>query len=94
MKKRSNSSTGPVPIYMRITLDGKRSEISCKRSCPDPEKWISSAGCMSGTKESVRTLNAHLDALQNEVFEIYKTLLQTESVITAEIIKAHLTGTV
>ncbi|GAC1425534.1 MAG: site-specific integrase [Flavisolibacter sp.] len=58
----------------------------------DPAKWISSSGRMGGTKENVRTLNAHLEALQNQVYEIYKSLLQTEGAITADIIKARLTG--
>jgi len=47
---------------------------------------------MSGTKESVHILNAHLDTLQNQVFEVYKTLLQKEASISAAIIKPLLLG--
>ncbi|GAC1707108.1 MAG: hypothetical protein NVS9B7_18690 [Flavisolibacter sp.] len=58
----------------------------------DPAKWISSYGRMSGTKENVRIINANLEALQNQVYEIYKSLLQTANTITADIIKSRLTG--
>ena len=41
---------------------------------------------MTGAKESTRSLNAYLDALQ-KVYDIYKTLLQGETEISAEEIK-------
>jgi hypothetical protein len=47
---------------------------------------------MTRAKESIRTLNGHLDALQNKVYEVYKTLLQGELEISAERIKNKLTG--
>ena len=28
LKKRSDYSNGPLPIYLRITVDGKRAEIA------------------------------------------------------------------
>jgi hypothetical protein len=92
LKKRNNLSSGPDPVNLHITVDGKRAELSCKRSYPDPEKCISASGRMSGTKESVHILNAHLDTLQNQVFEVYKTLLQKEASISAAIIKPLLLG--
>jgi len=47
---------------------------------------------MTGTKESVKSLNAHLDLLQHKVYDSYKMLLQEDGVITAERIKNRLTG--
>ena len=41
---------------------------------------------MTGAKESTRSLNAYLDALQNKVYG-YKALLQGEMEISAEEIK-------
>src|SRR5687768_10716197 len=94
LKKPKNYSKGPVPIYMRITVNCKRAELSTKRVCDDLEKWNSSSGRMTGAKESIRTLNAHLEALQNKVYDVYKTLLQGELEISAERIKNKLTGVV
>jgi hypothetical protein len=52
-------SKRPVAIYMRITADGKRSEITTGRSC-EPEKWIVATGRINGKKEDARFLNAYL----------------------------------
>lgn len=63
LKKPKTSIKGAYPIYMRITVDSKRTEVSTKRDC-EPEKWNSSAGRAKGTREDIRTLNAYLDSLQ------------------------------
>jgi hypothetical protein len=62
LKKPRNYVKGAVPIYMRITIDGARTEISSKRVCEDPQKWNSQAGRMVGVKESTRHLNSFLDS--------------------------------
>lgn len=56
LKKQKNFTKGAQPIYMRITVDSKRTEISTKRDC-EPEKWSSGAGRAKGTKEDTKTLN-------------------------------------
>ena len=86
LKKPKNYQKGPLPIYMRLTIDGKRAELATKRVCDDPFKWNTSAGRMAGNKEAVRTLNAHLDILQGRLYETYKDFLQEGKVITAETI--------
>ena len=64
LRKPKSYSSGPVDIYLRITVNGKRTEISTNRSV-DPSKWISKAFKVKGHSEDARILNAHLDALQN-----------------------------
>ncbi|CAM3788245.1 site-specific integrase [Pontibacter korlensis] len=49
LKKPKNYQTGPVPIYLRVTVAGKRAELTTSRSV-EPERWISSAGRAIGTK--------------------------------------------
>jgi hypothetical protein len=94
LKKRSNYVQGALPIYMRITVDGERIEISTKRYCDDPTKWNSSSGRINGTKENVKTINSHLDILQSKVYHIHSQLLQKDETVTAEIIKNKLLGIV
>lgn len=31
MKKQKNYQSGPAPIYMRITFNGKRAEATCRQ---------------------------------------------------------------
>ena len=51
-----------MPIYMRITVSGKRVDISVGRDC-DPVKWNNHAGRAIGTKEEIKALNNYLDSL-------------------------------
>lgn len=92
LKKPRNYSRGEVPIYMRITVNGERTEISSKRVCDDPQKWNAHAGRMIGNKESIRSLNSFLDCLQQKVFTAYQSLLNSDEVITPEKIKNKVLG--
>lgn len=92
LKRRSNYVIGNLPIYIRITINGKRVEITAQREC-EPEKWNIAAGRKNGTKEDVRILNAYLDTLQAKIYEIHRRLVEADEEITAEIIRNHLNGT-
>lgn len=86
LKKRKSYKNGPVGIYMRITVDGRRSEITTGRSC-EPEKWSISAGRSSGKTEESRTLNAYLTDLKTKIYEIHRQLVQKDEIITADIVR-------
>lgn len=66
LRKPKNYSKGPLPIYLRITVDAQRTELSTKRHCSEPDKWNSSAGRMSGTKEGVRSINSYLGCIAEQ----------------------------
>ncbi len=78
-------------IYLRVTVDQQRAELSTKRIC-DPKRWNSQTGRMSGTKEDARAVNAYLDTLQSKVYEINRILIEANENVTAEAIKNKLTG--
>jgi len=40
LRKQKNYKEGPIAIFMRITVNGKRAETSTGREC-DPTKWSS-----------------------------------------------------
>ncbi len=91
LKKPKVYTSGSIPIYIRITVDGHRSEISSGRESL-PEKWNSSAGRCSGTKEEAKTLNSYLDTMQAKFYEIHRRLLDTNEIVSAEVIKNMFTG--
>jgi hypothetical protein len=66
LKKRYTYKNGPITIYLRFTVDGRRAETSTGKSC-DPNRWNAQAGRAAGTKEDTRVLNAYLDKLQSKV---------------------------
>jgi hypothetical protein len=54
LKKSKINANGLVPIYLRITIAGLRTDISSKRFI-DPAKWNNLSQKVSGTSEEVRS---------------------------------------
>jgi integrase len=91
LKKPKNYQNGLVPIYLRITVNGKRAETSTGREC-EPNLWNSTAGRFKGTKEEIKSFNAYLDNLQAQVYEAHGQLTEAAGTITAESLKNKLLG--
>ena len=64
--KKNAAPSSAFAIYLRITVDGKRVEISMQREC-DPEKWNLTTSRCIGNKEDAKILNAYLDTVQKKV---------------------------
>ena len=90
-KKNKISQDGKAPIYMRITVNGKRSQISIKRKVA-VEKWNSEAGKVVGKSMEVRELNRYLNSLENKIFKIQQKLLEDNRPISALLFKNIFTG--
>ncbi|HEV7383117.1 MAG TPA: site-specific integrase [Dyadobacter sp.] len=91
LKKRSNYVSGNLPVYMRISVNGTRSEMSMGRDC-DPEKWNTVSGRKTGTKSDTKEFNAYLDTVQSKVYQVYRSLLETGAELSAENVRNVLTG--
>ncbi|QEM02989.1 site-specific integrase [Mucilaginibacter rubeus] len=91
IRKPKNYKNGPMPIWVRITVNGKRAETPSGRGC-EPEQWNGSAGRRKGTKEEVRSFNAYLDDLQAKVYEAHRQLTEADELITAETIRNKFMG--
>jgi integrase len=91
LKKPKNHQNGLVPIYLRITVNGKRAETSTGREC-EPTLWNNTAGRFKGTKEEIKSFNAYLDNLQAQVYEAHGQLTEGGGMITAESLKNKLLG--
>lgn len=91
LKKPKNYVKGNLPIYMRVTVEAERIELSTLRDC-EPERWNSNAGRVNGVKEEVKSLNVYLDSLQAKVYEVYRSLLDKSEPITADNIRKKLRG--
>jgi site-specific recombinase XerD len=91
IRKQKNYKGGAMPIYMRITVSGKRVDISVGRDC-DPVKWNNHAGRAIGTKEEIKALNNYLDSLQTKLRNAHQTLIDTNQQVTTESLHNQLTG--
>jgi len=91
LKKPQDYVDGLLPIYLRITVDGVRKEMSTKRFW-DPEKWNVKANRAIGTKEQVKNLNAYLDLLQNKAYDARTHLIDRGKIVTALAIRNIISG--
>lgn len=91
LKKRGNYEGGLIPVYMRVTAGGKRTEFATQREW-DPAKWNAAAGRANGTKEEAKELNAFLDSLKAKVYEAQRKLVDEGEVVTTDSIREIITG--
>ncbi|WP_229248835.1 site-specific integrase [Dyadobacter sandarakinus] len=91
LKKPRNYQDASIPIYLRVTVDGKRSEIATGREC-EPKVWNAAAGRMLGNKEVVKSLNAYLGNLEQQFLDAQASLVREGEFATAESIKNRFLG--
>ena len=89
LRNATDLRPGALPLYVRITIDGKRTEWSIQRKC-EPDKWNQVAQKMIGTKQEAVQLNQYLDVLRTNIFEIHKEYILKNIPLTPEIVKQKL----
>ena len=82
VKRSKMIGNGTAPVYLRVTVDGERIEISSKRYV-NPDKWNANGQKLSGTGEEVRSLNNYLKTLEHQVYEIHRHLIEKKLPLTA-----------
>jgi len=80
-----------APIYARVTVNGRRAEISLKRQC-NPESWDDRSHRIKGRNPEATRLNNYLDAKYAKLLECYEELLKEDAIITARAIKSRFLG--
>lgn len=91
--KDKQNALGLAPLYLRVTVDGKRAKVSLIIYV-DPQKWKAGNGRLKGTSEEAKRVNAAIDSFEYRARTIYNHLLGKGKLVTAEAIKDELTGTV
>ncbi|TMI75117.1 MAG: hypothetical protein E6H09_02175 [Bacteroidetes bacterium] len=92
VKKPKNYGKGLAPIYLRISVDGKRTEVSTGRETDPDNDWISDAGRVKNHGEKNKQLNKYLDSLQSKLYDAYQALIREDRIITVETLKNKYTG--
>jgi site-specific recombinase XerD len=91
LKQPKNQTDDVRFIYLKITVDGKANELSTKRKC-EVSKWNAHSGRATGNKEAIKELNNFLDALEHQVYQAKRRLIESGRVLSAQAIKDILTG--
>lgn len=89
LKRNKVNNKGEVPVYLRITIDGKRMEISTKRTIL-PTMWNSQSQSVKGSSEASKSLNFYLKTFEQKIFDVYHGLLRESDIVTCEILKNKL----
>jgi site-specific recombinase XerD len=91
IKRAKEDKKGLIPIYLRITVNGERSELSANRKI-ELSKWDNNSQRAKGRSEESKALNNHLDQLENSIKHCYNSLNDQGAEITAEILIDILIG--
>lgn len=90
-KSAKSSKDGLTPIYLRVTIDGQRIELSTSKFV-EKSKWNPDAGKVKGLTEEARSINSYLDILKNKVYEVEKDMVNNDLEITAQTFKNRYLG--
>ncbi|WP_348825491.1 site-specific integrase [Flavobacterium aestuarii] len=91
-KSTKANANGLLPIYVRLTVDGKRLEFSTKKFV-EKTKWSNELSKMKGTSEEARSINSYLDLMKAKVLEAQMELLHRNEALTIENFKRKILGT-
>jgi len=91
IKRGKPLKSGEVPIYLKITVDGKQDEISIMRSVR-PENWSSIKNGALGKSKEARDLNDYLHHMRSTLNEHVKNLRERYQEITTRTIKNSFFG--
>lgn len=85
-KKSETDTDGMVMIYARITINGRRSELSLGRRVEE-QRWSPRAAKLRGSSVDVLNYNRFLDIVKNRLFEIYDEHLKQGRETSPSLIK-------
>lgn len=85
-KKTKNENDNLLSIYLRATINGERFEVSAQRYI-EPFRWSQDAGKAKGTSEQARSINMHLDALRQKVYDYQQIMLSEGQAFTKEALR-------
>lgn len=86
LKRAKLNKKGEAHIYIRITVNGKRAELSTHIAVKS-EAWHITKGRVKGQSEMVRAINVKLDKMSFRLNQIYDKMSEREGVISAKLIK-------
>lgn len=90
-KSAKATKNGLLPIYLRITINGIRIELSTSRYV-EKSKWNNVTGKLKGNSEDTRLINSHLDILKTKVYKTEKRMINNNEEINVQTFKNKLLG--
>ena len=91
IKRTKADPEGRCKVYVRITLNGKRSEFSTNRKVL-AENWSTASSRAVGNSKEAYSLNVYLDEVKSDLFTSFQKLKFEEVVISSEVLRNRYLG--
>ena len=72
-----NKKDETATVYARITVNGRRAEISLK-SKVSINNWDEAKGKAKGKRQEIVKLNSHMEQVRSLIFDSYQELIQLQ----------------
>lgn len=92
LKTQKTTIQGSAPICARVTVNGKRTEISVKRSVNATE-WDERKGMAKGSRKETIELNMFLNQFKAKIINAYQHMVLNDVVIDGPAIRDRVLGT-
>jgi len=86
-----NKKDETATVYARITVNGRRTEISLK-SKVSINNWDEAKGRAKGKRQEIVKLNSHMEQVRSLIFDSYQELIQQNKVVSVDAVKAKYLG--
>ncbi|AWG26926.1 site-specific integrase [Flavobacterium kingsejongi] len=92
LKTQKTSAQGSAPICARVTVNGKRTEISVKRSV-NASEWDERKGMTKGNRKETAELNMFINQFKAKIINAYQQMVLTDAAIDGPAIRDRVLGT-
>ena len=91
LKRDKVKKDGSMPLFCRITVDGKEVRFGMKRNI-HPRYWDVKAGKATGRTSEASEINTLVDNTKSAIYKVYRDLQERENNVTAEKVKNAFLG--
>jgi site-specific recombinase XerD len=92
LRKSKVNAIGRIPIFLRITINGKRIDKSTGHYVEE-SKWSPEYAKMKGNSEETRSINSQLEIIKATIYETEKTLFMNNIEVDHDTFKKIYLGT-
>lgn len=83
IRKSKVDSLGKANIYLRITVDGRRTELSIRRKIT-PTRWSNETGLAKGNSIETQELNRYISSIKNKLYQCEQRFIDKGLLITSK----------
>lgn len=86
LKRDKQKKDGSIPVYCRITIDGKEARFGMKKYI-DPKLWNVKEGKAIGKSTESSEINALIEKTKAAIHKIYREIQERENTVSTEKVK-------